>query len=59
MRHIKCYLNQASRRKYDRTWNSNIGRKKKKTEESKREEGSICSNFFNMFFGEQINNTRK
>ena len=50
----KVLSNQVSRRKYDRTWNSNIGRKKKKTEESKREEGSISSNFFNMFFGEQI-----
>ena len=43
----------ASRRKYDRMWNSNVG-KKKKFEESKREEGSIFSNFFKMFFGEQI-----
>lgn len=43
----------ASRRKYDRMWNSNVGRKKK-FEESKREEGSIFSNFFKMFFGEQI-----
>ena len=48
----------ASRRKYDRMWNSNVG-KKKKFEESKREEGSIFSNFFNMFFGEQLNKTKK
>ena len=39
-------------------WNSNVG-KKKKFEESKREEGSIFSNFFNMFFGEQLNKTKK
>ena len=49
----KVLSTPASRRKYDRMWNSNIG-KKKKTEESKREEGSVFSNFFNMFFGEQI-----
>ena len=43
-----------SKRKYDRMWNSNIGRKKKKKEEeSKREEGSVFNNFFNMFLGEQ------
>lgn len=48
----------ASRRKYDRMWNSNVG-KKKKFEESKREEGSIFSNFFNMFFGEQLNKAKK
>ena len=40
----------SSRRKYDRMWNSRIGYKKK-NEESKREEGSLFSNFFNMFFG--------
>ena len=49
----KVLSTPASRRKYDRMWNSNIG-KKKKTEESKREEGSVFGNFFNMFFGEQI-----
>ena len=49
----KVLSTPASRRKYDRMWNSNIG-KKKKIEESKREEGSVFSNFFNMFFGEQI-----
>ena len=51
----KVLSNPTSRRKYDRMWNSNIG-KKKKFEESKREEGSIFSNFFNMFFGEQNEN---
>ena len=49
----KVLSTPASRRKYDRMWNSKIG-KKKKIEESKREEGSVFSNFFNMFFGEQI-----
>ena len=55
----KMLSNQASRKKYDRMWNSNIGRKKKKNEESKREEGSIGSNFFNMFFGEQLEKQEK
>ena len=49
----KVLSNPTTKRKYDRMWNSNIG-KKKKFEESKREEGSIFSNFFNMFFGEQL-----
>ena len=51
----KVLSSPISRKKYDRMWNSNIG-KKKKFEESKREEGSIFSNFFNMFFGEQLKN---
>ena len=50
----KVLSEPTSKRKYDRMWNSNVG-KKKKFEESKREEGSIFSNFFNMFFGEQEN----
>ena len=54
----KVLTTPASRRKYDRMWNSNVG-KKKKFEESKREEGSIFSNFFNMFFGEQLNKAKK
>ena len=39
-------------------WNSNVGRKRK-FEESKREEGSIFSNFFNMFFGEKLDSEKK
>ena len=46
----KVLSDVLSRRKYDRMWNSRIGYKKK-NEESKREEGSLFSNFFNMFFG--------
>lgn len=49
----KVLSTPISKRKYDRMWNSNVGRKKK-YEESKREEGSIFSNFFKMFFGEQL-----
>ena len=44
--------NQATKRKYDRMWLSNVGRnKKKKIEESSRSSDSIFSDFFNMFFG--------
>lgn len=54
----KILSTPISRRKYDRMWNSNIG-KKKKSEEIKREEGSISNNFFNMFFGEQKDKKKK
>ena len=54
----KVLSTPSSKRKYDRMWNSNVGRKKK-FEESKREEGSIFSNFFNMFFGEKLDAEKK
>jgi len=41
----------SAKRKYDRMWNSNVGRKKKSYEESQRQSGSKFSDFFNMFFG--------
>lgn len=47
----KVLSDATARRKYDRMWNSRVGHKKK-NEESKREEGSLFSNFFKMFFGE-------
>lgn len=50
----KVLSDTNARRKYDRMWNSRIGYKKK-NEESKREEGSLFSNFFNMFFGSLSN----
>lgn len=45
--------NSASKRKYDRMWNTHVGRKQKTIgyEESKREKDSLFSDFFNMFFG--------
>lgn len=46
----KVLSDVVARKKYDRMWNSRIGYKKK-NEESKREEGSLFSNFFQMFFG--------
>ena len=54
----KVLSDPITRRKYDRMWNSNIG-KKKKVEETKREEGTISTNFFNMFFGEKDDKKEK
>ena len=54
----KVLSTPISKRKYDRMWNSSVG-KKQKIEESKREEGSAFSNFFNMFFGEKIGDEKK
>lgn len=42
----------SSKRKYDRTWNYNVGRKKNKSKTS----GQIAGEFFGMFFG---NNDQK
>ena len=43
-----------SKRKYDRLWNRTVGRKNASYEESKRKKGSLSSDFFNMFFGNPI-----
>lgn len=40
-----------SKRKYDRMWHRNVGKKNASYQESKRKKGSITSDFFNMFFG--------
>ena len=47
--------NPSTKRKYDRMWTSNVG--KKKYEEASRSTGSVFSDFFNMFFG--ANQTEK
>src|SRR5574344_1139881 len=48
----RVLLDISARRKYDRIWNTYVGKKKEKNfEESKREKGSIFSEFFNIFFG--------
>lgn len=47
----KVLSDSSSKKKYDRMWNTHIGKKKIKYEESKREKGSIFSDFFNIFFG--------
>jgi len=41
--------NPASKRKYDRTWNYNIGSKQKKTKQ--KTSGEVVGEFFGMFFG--------
>lgn len=45
--------NSGTKRKYDRMWNTHVGKKQAKQsfEESKREKDSLFSDFFNMFFG--------
>lgn len=40
----------TSKKKYDRMWNTHIGRKKVNYEESKREKGSIFSDFLICFW---------
>ena len=57
----KVLSNSASKRKYDRMWNTHVGKKQTKQayEESKREKGSIFSDFFNMFFGTQIKDSKE
>ena len=52
--------NPATKRKYDRMWVNNVG--KKKYEEASRSSGSVFSDFFNMFFGanqEEKTNAKK
>lgn len=41
--------NPSTKRKYDRMWVNNVG--KKKYQEASRSSGSVFSDFFNMFFG--------
>ena len=48
-----------SKRKYDRMWNRNVGRKNSSYEESKRSKDSLFSDFFTMFFGSVEDNKPK
>lgn len=41
--------NPATKRKYDRTWNYNVGSKQKKTRQ--KTSGEVAGEFFGMFFG--------
>ena len=41
--------NNSSKRKYDRTWNYNVGSKLKKAKQ--KTSGEMAGDFFNMFFG--------
>ena len=47
----KVLSDTNSKRKYDRMWNSNIGRKKARSDEATRDTGSVFSDFFNLFLG--------
>ena len=48
----KTLSNSSSRRKYDRMWNSRIGKKQKNNGQAKKEKKSVFAQFFEMFFGE-------
>lgn len=51
--------NTSAKRKYDRIWNSNVGRKKKKNSETNKTIDIKFSDFFNMFFGNAENKEKK
>ena len=53
--------NPSSKRKYDRMWNTHVGKKQAKQdyEESNRSRDSVFSDFFNMFFGAPTNQTEE
>lgn len=52
----KVLSNSATKRKYDRIWNSNIEKKNQEYQENKRSTGSVFNDFFNMFFGQVKDN---
>ena len=52
----KTLSNTSTRRKYDRMWNSRIGKKQKNRGQAKEEKKSAFAEFFQMFFGEIKNN---
>lgn len=49
--------NSSSKRRYDRMWNNYAAKKAIKYEETKNTSSSMFGDFFNMFFGENTNNT--
>ena len=52
--------NSSSKRKYDRIWNSHVGKKQvQKNDEENRSTDSVFGEFFNMFFGTPNNNEVK
>ena len=53
--------NSNTKRKYDRAWNSKVGRKKQKAkaQENKSEKGPGFGEFFNVLFGETKNIEKK
>lgn len=48
----KTLSDMASRRKYDRMWNSRIGKNKKEETANSSNKSSAIGDFFSMFFGE-------
>ena len=55
----KTLSSSSSKRKYDRMWNSRIGKKQKNSGQTKKEKKSIFAEFFQMFFGEIKNNKKE
>lgn len=55
----KTLSNTSTRRKYDKMWNSRIGKKQKNRGQAKKEKKSAFAEFFQMFFGEIKNNKAK
>lgn len=55
----KTLSNTSTRRKYDKMWNSRIGKKQKNRGQAKKEKKSAFAEFFQMFFGEIKNNKTK
>ncbi len=55
----KTLSNTSTRRKYDKMWNSRIGKKQKNRGQAKEEKKSAFAEFFQMFFGEIKNNKAK
>jgi len=55
----KILSNPNTKRRYDRTWTTNVGSKKKKVyEESSRKNGSVFGDFIGMLFGNPNENTK-
>lgn len=55
----KTLSNTSTRRKYDKMWNSRMGKKQKNRGQAKKEKKSAFAEFFQMFFGEIKNNKAK
>lgn len=50
----KVLSTASGKRKYDRMWKHNVGRKKSGYEEEKRGQDSVFNDFFNIFFGSSL-----
>lgn len=54
----KVLSNSSSKRKYDRMWNSRIGKRQKNKSKTKKEKKSTFAEFFQIFFGEVRSNEK-